>query len=105
MIALKYVVVLINVFNLLDLITTHIALNTNCKCIEANSLAYTNPLLFYVLKALLILLWSLILYRLTRGGSKLVSETSKVLLWFLMILYLLAVFNNTLILIINMKRW
>jgi len=97
---MEYVVILANIFNLLDLLTTHIALNKP-NCIELNLLVHINPIAFYILKPLLILVLTLILYRLTRNDVKLISKTSKVLLWFVMVLNLLAVINNTIILTMN----
>jgi hypothetical protein len=91
----KAIVILTNTFNLLDVLTTHIGVNV-MNCVETNQLVL-NPIVLYVVKPLVILAWSLVLWKLSTHRSRLISKTSKILLVFLAGFFISAVVNNTLV--------
>jgi hypothetical protein len=90
---MKYTVLLVNLFNTLDLITTYICLNTR-NCYEWNKFVIHYPTLFFIAKPIVIPIWTLILYKLTHSSVRLISDTAKLLLFMLMFIYLFAVINN-----------
>jgi len=90
---MKYTVLLVNLFNMLDLLTTYICLNTR-NCYEWNKFAIHYPQLFFFVKPIAILVLTLVLYKLSYSKVKLISDTAKLLLFMLMFIYLIAVINN-----------
>jgi len=89
----KYVVVLANLFNIIDLITTYICLNKR-NCYEWNKFAIHYPSIFFTVKIIAIPILTIVLYKLTHSNCKLISDTAKLLLFMLTYIYLLAVINN-----------
>ncbi len=89
-------VVLVNALNIVDAIQTHICLNYCSYCIEANPLMH-NPIALILLKPIAVLAWSLILYKISKRRG-LVAKTARAMLILLALIFLVAVINNTLVL-------
>jgi hypothetical protein len=90
---MKYTVLLVNLFNTLDLITTYICLNTR-NCYEWNKFVIHYPAQFFTTRIIAIPILSVILYKLAYSSVKLISDTAKLLLFMLMFIYLFAVVND-----------
>jgi hypothetical protein len=89
-------VILVNALNIIDAIQTHIGLKMGL--VEWNILMY-NPLMLYVVKPLVILVWSLVLYKASIHKHRLVAKTARAMLILLALIFLVAVINNTLVLL------
>jgi hypothetical protein len=89
-------VILVNAMNLLDLTTTVIGLRMGF--VEWNVLMY-NPLMLYVVKPLAVLVWSLVLYKVSMHKHRLVAKTARAMLVFLAVAFLVAVINNVLVIL------
>jgi hypothetical protein len=100
---MKSVVLLANLFNIIDLITTYICMNKS-NCYEWNKFAVHYPTQFYITKIIAIPVLTLVLYKLTHSNCKLISDTAKLLLFMITYIYLLAVINNINVLLIA-YRW
>jgi low affinity Fe/Cu permease len=84
-------VLLVNALNVIDAVQTYIG-----YCVEANPLM-SSPLALHI-KVLVVLIWSLVLYRAGRSSNVLVSKTARAMLILLAIVFLIAVMNNALVL-------
>jgi hypothetical protein len=91
-------VVLVNALNIVDAIQTHVCLNYCSYCVEWNVLMY-NPLMLYIAKPLIVLAWSLVLYRASMSENKLIAKTARAMLMLLALIFLVAVVNNVLVIL------
>jgi formate hydrogenlyase subunit 4 len=86
----------VNAMNTLDLLTTHVGLALGLS--EWNPLL-RNPVMLYVFKPLVVLAWTLILHYISLRCNRVVSITARAMLVFLAIAFLVAVINNTLVIL------
>jgi hypothetical protein len=89
-------VILVNTLNILDLVTTHVGLKMGL--VEWNPLL-RNPVMLYVFKPLVVLAWSLVLYRASMSENKLIAKTARAMLMLLALIFLVAVINNVVVIL------
>ena len=93
---MRAVLYIVNILNLVDTIQTYTCLTQCSFCVEWNRLLY-NPAMYYI-KILVVLTWSLVLYRASMSGNALIAKTARAMLMLLAAIFLIAVINNTLVL-------